>query len=91
MCLNVPRRSLKEIERQYSQVHGPRRCISEVIDKWWRRNPEANWGDVITALKEMDENRLAKELEKKYRMNTACQLSISQSDLSHQSASGGNC
>ena len=88
VCLNVPRRTLKEIERQYSHVHGPRRCKSEVIGKWWRRTPDANWGDVIAALKEMDEYRLARELEKKYRMNASRPTTCTHSDLS-QRISGG--
>ena len=65
--LGVPDPVRREIELQFSPVHGPGRCRSELISKWWRRSPNANWGDVIGALKKMEENRLAAHLEERYQ------------------------
>ena len=65
--LGVDDPTRKEIKQQYLQDYGPGRCRNELISKWWRQTPNANWGDVIAALKEMGENRLAAHLEEKYQ------------------------
>ena len=94
--LGVPSSTYRAIELQFLQVHGPGRCRNELINKWWRQTPNANWGDVIAALKEMGENRLAAHLEEKYQkpvtQQPAAQTSYQPAEHDHdltQLPSGG--
>ena len=45
--------------------------MKRMFDLWLRKYPEAAWEDVVSALRKMDENRLAKTIEKKYCEATA--------------------
>ena len=95
-CLGLRRSTRRAIELQFFYAHGPGRCRDKLISKWWRQTPDANWGDVIAALKEMGENRLAAHLVEKYQKTvtpqpaalTTCQPAEHGHDLT-QLPSGG--
>ena len=68
--LKVPYHALRGIEVQFSGAHGVQRCKYEVIRKWWDLSSNADWGDIIGALRKMEKKRLATQLEKKYKTST---------------------
>ena len=63
--LGVPYRLLKEIRSNYS-VEGCCACRRETLVLWLQRVPNASWGDVVQALRQMGENAMAERIEQKY-------------------------
>ena len=37
-----------------------------MLDQWLRSTPKAAWKDVVSALRNINENRVAKDIEEKY-------------------------
>ena len=54
---------LMQIERDH---HGNERRKQEMLDLWLRRKPDAGWRDVVRALQQMEENRVAESICQKY-------------------------
>ena len=54
---------LMQIERDH---HGNERQKQEMLDLWLRRKPDAGWRDVVSALEEMEENRVAESIRRNY-------------------------
>ena len=54
---------LMQIERDH---HGNERQKREMLDLWLRRKPDAGWRDVVSALEEMEENRVAESIRQNY-------------------------
>ena len=54
---------LKVIERDFQ---GNERRKEEMLDLWLRRNPDAGWRDVVSALQRMGENRVAERMRQNY-------------------------
>ena len=56
---------LIQIERDH---HGNERRKQEMLDLdlWLRRKPDAGWRDVVSALEEMEENRVAESIRQNY-------------------------
>ena len=54
---------LLQIERDHQ---GNERQKREMLDLWLRRTPDAGWKDVVSALKEMKENRVAESIRRNY-------------------------
>ena len=54
---------LMQIERDH---HGNERQKREMLDLWLRRKPDAGWRDVVSALEEMEENRVAESIRRNY-------------------------
>ena len=54
---------LIQIERDH---HGNERQKREMLDLWLRRKPDAGWRDVVSALEEMEENRVAESICQNY-------------------------
>ena len=71
--LRVRESKLEDIETRYQQSQGLDRCKKEVLCAWLQTNPDASWKEFVDALKQIDEEVLASNLEKKY-----CQASSSQ-------------
>ena len=46
--------------------HGNERRKQEMLDLWLRRKPDAGWRDVVSALEEMEENRVAESIRQNY-------------------------
>ena len=61
--LHVPADDLTEIERSYKMNHRQRAAM---LDLWLRRTPNAVWKDVVDALQQMGENRVAENIRQKY-------------------------
>ena len=54
---------LKQIERDFQ---GNERRKQEMLDLWLRRNRDAGWRDVVSALRQMGENRVAESMRQNY-------------------------
>ena len=61
--LHIPRQRLIEIESEHK---GLVRCKIALFDLWLSRNPNASWSILIDALKKMDENSTAANLQMKH-------------------------
>ena len=61
--LGLPTYKLMQIERDHQ---GNERRKQEMLDLWLRRKPDAGWGDVVSALKKMDENAVAERIRQEY-------------------------
>ena len=66
--LRIPSCELRKIELQYA---GTNRRRTETVDLWLRSTPNASWRDVVTALKEIEENTLAEKIRRKYIKSTS--------------------
>ena len=42
------------------------RQLLEMSDKWLQCTPNAIWGDVVSALQQIEENRVAEDISRKY-------------------------
>ena len=47
-------------------MHGLDRLKAEMLNLWLRNSPDATWGDLITALRAMNENRAVRDIEADY-------------------------
>ena len=63
--LDIATRKLKEIDRIY-RVDGEERIKAEMFDVWLKSCPDASWHKLVTALNEIDEKKVAKEVESRY-------------------------
>ena len=62
--LGLTMSQLKEIEQNLSyQIQGLSRLRAEILNVWLRNSPNATWGDLITALRAIGENRVASDIE----------------------------
>ena len=63
--LDITVRKLKEIDRIY-RVDGEERIKAEMFDVWLKSSPDTPWHDLVTALNEIGEKRVAQEVESRY-------------------------
>ena len=63
--LDLTMGKLKEIKRIH-HVDGEERIKAEMFDVWLKSCPDASWHDLLTALNEIGEKRVAKEVETRY-------------------------
>ena len=49
-----------------NHVHGVGRLKAEMFNAWLKSSPNASWADLITALKSMNEHRVANEIAVHY-------------------------
>ena len=63
ICLGLQTHELMQIERDHQ---GNERRKQEMLDLWLRRKPDAGWRDVVSALKLMEENRVAESIRQNY-------------------------
>ena len=63
ICLGLQTHELKRIEHDHQ---GNERRKHEVLDLWLQRKPDAGWRDVVSALEQMKENRVAESIRQKY-------------------------
>ena len=61
--LGLPKHELDKIERDYQ---GNDRQRLKMLDKWLKQMPSAVWANVVSALKQMGENRVAENIHQKY-------------------------
>ena len=75
--LGVQHSDLRKIQQTYPTASVDDLLI-HMLDSWFRSNTCCCWRDVITALRELNETRLADELESSYptegNLNTFCVL-----------------
>ena len=63
--LNLQTHDLNKIQQDYAH-HGNDRQMVEMLALWLRRTPNATWGDMVSALQQMGENRVAKNIRQKH-------------------------
>ena len=63
--LDITMSKLQEINRIY-HLYGEERIKAEMFDVWLKSCPDASWHKLVTALNEIDEKRVAKEVESRY-------------------------
>ena len=61
--LGLQKYELNRIEQDYQ---GNKRQMQPMLDLWLRRTPNTSWKDLVSALDEMGENRVAERIRKKY-------------------------
>ena len=64
--LNLQTHELKKIQQDHAH-RGSDQQMLEMLDKWLRRTPTATWDDVVTALQQMGENRVAENIRQKHK------------------------
>ena len=60
--LDLTTSQLKDIDVTY-HAHGVDRLKTEMFDLWLKSSPDASWTNLITALRAMDEERVASDIE----------------------------
>ena len=65
LYLNLQTHDLSKIQQDHAH-HGNDRQMLEMLALWLRRTPNATWEDVVSALKQMEENRVAENIRQKY-------------------------
>ena len=63
--LNLQTHDLNKIQQDHAH-HGNDRQMVEMLSLWLRRTPNATWGDVVSALQQMGENRVAENICQKH-------------------------
>ena len=63
--LNVAKSKLDGINVTY-HVLGVERLKTEMFDAWLKSSPSASWSDLISALKSMNEHRVASDIAARY-------------------------
>ena len=63
--LNLTKSKLDGINITY-HVHGVERLKTEMFDAWLKSSPNASWRDLISALKSMNEHRVASDIAARY-------------------------
>ena len=61
--LNIVESTLDVVEQENSKTELRKR---DVLKRWLKLKPKAAWKDVVSALRHMEENRVANSIEKKY-------------------------
>ena len=44
-------------------IHGLGRLKTEMFNEWLKSSPDASWTDLITALRDIDEDKVANDIE----------------------------
>ena len=65
LYLNLQTHDLNKIQQDHAH-HGNDRQMLEMLSLWLRRTPNAIWDDVVSALQQMEENRVAKNIHQKH-------------------------
>ena len=60
--LDLTTSQLKDIDMTY-HVQGVNRLKTEMFDVWLKSSPNASWTDLITALRAIDEEKVASDIE----------------------------
>ena len=61
--LGLEMHELEKIERDYRGIH---RQMLQTLKLWLQNTPDASWLNVVSALEEMGENRVAANIRRKY-------------------------
>ena len=69
LYLGIDSTSLDTIQTKYPNV-GNTRWRNEVLSEWLRKEENASWEDVINALNQMGEKRIALRIRKKYGVHS---------------------
>ena len=63
LYLGLEMSTLDEVDQSYQEI-SRKKC--EMFRRWLRTTPAASWEEIVSALKEMGEKRIAGEVEAKY-------------------------
>ena len=79
LCLNLQTHELKKIQQDY-QGNDQQKLV--MLDLWLRHTPNGTWEDVVSALQQMGENRVAENIQLKHNRRASKQYSIVSVDSS---------
>ena len=65
LYLNLQTHDLNKIQQDHVH-HGNDRQMVEMLSLWLRRTPNATWGDMVSVLQQMGENRVAENIRQKH-------------------------
>ena len=65
LYLNLQTHDLSKIQQDHAHQGNDRQMV-EMLSLWLRRTPNATWGDVVSALQQMRENRVAENIRQKH-------------------------
>ena len=65
LYLNLQTHELDKIQQDHAH-HGNDRQMVEMLSLWLRRTPNATWRDVVSALQQVRENRVAENIRQKH-------------------------
>ena len=63
--LGLPKHELSKIQQNYAHQGNDQQRV-EMLYLWLQRTPNATWEDVVRALEQMGENRVAENIHEKY-------------------------
>ena len=63
----LPKIQQSDVEKIEAERTGVNRQKMALWTKWTKVYPSGSWGDVVAALKRMEENKLAEEIEEKLK------------------------
>ena len=70
LYLNLQTHELNKIQQDHAH-HGNDRQMLEMLALWLRRTPNPTWDDVVSALQQMRENRVAENIHQKHLRRTS--------------------
>ena len=70
LYLNLQTHELSKIQQDHAHQGNDRQMV-EMLSLWLRRTPNATWGDVVNALQQMRENRVAEIICQKHLRRTS--------------------
>ena len=65
LYLNLQTHDLNKIQQDHAHQGNDRQRL-EMLSLWLRRTPNATWEDVVSALQQMEENRVAENIRQKH-------------------------
>lgn len=63
--LGLKKHDLNKIQQDYAHQGNDQQRL-EMLNKWLQRTPRASWGDVVSALAQIGEDRVAENVQQKY-------------------------
>ena len=70
LYLDLQTHELNKIQQDHAH-HGNDRQMLEMLALWLRRTPNPTWDDVVSALQQMRENRVAENIHQKHQLRRA--------------------
>ena len=65
LYLNLQTHELNKIQQDHAHQGNDRQMVG-MLSLWLRRTPNATWGDVVSSLQRMRENRVAENIRQKH-------------------------
>ena len=73
--LNLRSHELDKIQQSYVNPENDRQML-QMLGLWLRRTPNSTWEDVVSALEQMGENRVAENIRQKYHIERGSKFEV---------------